>query len=255
MTTSQLGYRLIVYSLQYKGESSMSEDKVICSTCEQESDTDSTLCSECKAKHESLSGKNNKPDRLHSTNLCGCIECTETREMQKRMNLKTRRSGAFVRKADSMYEKYDTAVPQPWADSMRDEFGFYPPGHFVWCYDEGCSLFGKPAPVTLAAVRFMSRMLETVDSASMYLLQFHISDKLLISIIRDYKLRLLVEENGVRNIEELCSLFIADSVVPGICTKADCDNITEVEVDARKNYCDECGMFSMYSLAVLVGAV
>ena len=42
---------------------------------------------------------------------------------------------------------YDTAIPQPWADDVRDTTGIYPVGHVVWCYDGG-SLCGYPVALT-----------------------------------------------------------------------------------------------------------
>lgn len=51
-------------------------------------------------------------------------------------------------------EVYDTAVPQPWADSFREVTGLYPPGHFVWCYDR-CRTWGEPVPLTWEAVDAM----------------------------------------------------------------------------------------------------
>jgi len=44
-------------------------------------------------------------------------------------------------------EVFDTAIPQPWADAVRDATGIYPAGHVVWCYDG--SLLGYPVALTL----------------------------------------------------------------------------------------------------------
>lgn len=44
---------------------------------------------------------------------------------------------------------YDYAVPQPWADDVRDKTGIYPPGHVVWLYNKDTGIGGRPFPVTL----------------------------------------------------------------------------------------------------------
>lgn len=41
---------------------------------------------------------------------------------------------------------FDCAVPQPWADHVRELTGIYPPGFVVWSYDES-HIFGAPEPV------------------------------------------------------------------------------------------------------------
>lgn len=42
-----------------------------------------------------------------------------------------------------------------------------------------------------------------------------------------------------------------DSVHPGICVYADCENTQECEPDARGNICDACGRSSVISLGEL----
>lgn len=44
---------------------------------------------------------------------------------------------------------YDYALPQMWADDVRERTGIYPPGHMVWLYNERTGLAGVPFPVTL----------------------------------------------------------------------------------------------------------
>lgn len=52
------------------------------------------------------------------------------------------------------YKSYDTAVPQDWADTVRNLTGIYPVGHVVWCYD-GKTMLGNPAPVTSVGFELM----------------------------------------------------------------------------------------------------
>lgn len=47
---------------------------------------------------------------------------------------------------------YDTALPQDWADTFCAITGLYPPGHFVWSYDEPYRIMGQPVPLTVQAV-------------------------------------------------------------------------------------------------------
>ena len=42
---------------------------------------------------------------------------------------------------------YDTALPQPWVDKMRDVYHHDVRGHFVWSYD-GAGVFGRPHALT-----------------------------------------------------------------------------------------------------------
>lgn len=42
---------------------------------------------------------------------------------------------------------YDVALPQPWADKVKELTGMYPPGHIVWSYAES-TIFGEPFPVS-----------------------------------------------------------------------------------------------------------
>ena len=50
---------------------------------------------------------------------------------------------------------FDYAIPQPWADDVREKTGIYPVGNIVWLYDENgilgpkCGLFGRPYSITL----------------------------------------------------------------------------------------------------------
>ena len=56
---------------------------------------------------------------------------------------------------------YDTALPQPWVDDMREHHGFDVRGHFVWNYD-GSSTFGRPFPLTAEGEELM----KVVDAAN-----------------------------------------------------------------------------------------
>lgn len=42
---------------------------------------------------------------------------------------------------------YDLALPQPWVDKFKSLTGVYPVSRFVWAYDEGNKIFGRPFPV------------------------------------------------------------------------------------------------------------
>ena len=42
---------------------------------------------------------------------------------------------------------FDTALPQPWFDSILKRFGLNPSGHFVWSYDDA-GVYGKPVALT-----------------------------------------------------------------------------------------------------------
>ena len=51
----------------------------------------------------------------------------------------------------------DYAVPQPWADGVRDRTGIDPCGFTVWLYDEQAGIFGRPYPLTCQGARVLGQ--------------------------------------------------------------------------------------------------
>lgn len=43
---------------------------------------------------------------------------------------------------------FDYAMPQPWCEEFERITGEWPIGQFVWYYDKGHSVFGRPYPLT-----------------------------------------------------------------------------------------------------------
>lgn len=68
---------------------------------------------------------------------------------------------------------------------------------------------------------------------------------------RSAKLKVLVEIEGFRSLEDMLSASFGDSVCPGICAKPDCDYSVEVERDQRRGYCEACGEGTVQSALVL----
>ena len=57
----------------------------------------------------------------------------------------------------SEVEPFDTAIPQDWADRVRDLTGEYPPGHVVWSYARG-SLSGFPVAIDMTGARILGTL-------------------------------------------------------------------------------------------------
>lgn len=55
------------------------------------------------------------------------------------------------------------------------------------------------------------------------------------------KLVKLAKEYGYRDVYAMIEKSAIDSLVPGICMEYGCDYSTDVEPDARENWCDGCG--------------
>jgi len=53
-------------------------------------------------------------------------------------------------------QTYDSAIPQEWANRVKDLTGFYPVGHVVWCYDRVS--FGRPVAVTPAGEDVLAQL-------------------------------------------------------------------------------------------------
>jgi hypothetical protein len=68
---------------------------------------------------------------------------------------------------------------------------------------------------------------------------------------RRNKLKKLAESEGHESVDDLLHHAAYDSVVPGICTRADCSYTCDCEPDARTNYCEACGHQSVQSCLVL----
>jgi hypothetical protein len=77
----------------------------------------------------------------------------------------------------------------------------------------------------------------------------------LTEVQRAAKLQTLTQSEGHTSVGDLLHAAAYDSVVPGICTRADCSYTCECEPDARRNYCESCGGQSVQSCLVLAGLI
>ena len=69
------------------------------------------------------------------------------------------------------------------------------------------------------------------------------------------KLMKLCDAEGLKGIEDLIALSVADSVCPAICMTEGCDHIAPMESDQDEGYCDACGGNTMVSAVVLAGLI
>lgn len=69
------------------------------------------------------------------------------------------------------------------------------------------------------------------------------------------KLDTLIEVEGFNDLPEALEEWSSDSVVPGICVNADCDNIEDVEPDCRDGWCGACSTNTVKSGLVLAGVI
>ena len=65
-------------------------------------------------------------------------------------------------------------------------------------------------------------------------------------------LKVLACAEGVEDLTELLESAVTDSVVPGVCRACE-STLTDVEPDARNNYCYDCGERAVVSCLVLAG--
>lgn len=64
------------------------------------------------------------------------------------------------------------------------------------------------------------------------------------------KLEELADACGT-SIDEMLESASMDSVVPGICTNAECDNTIECEPDQDSGWCEVCGTGTVTSILIL----
>jgi len=68
---------------------------------------------------------------------------------------------------------------------------------------------------------------------------------------RRRKLDKLAEDGGHPSVGALLEASATDSVVPAICTEADCDHTGEMEPDQDAGHCEACGKNTVASALVL----
>ena len=69
------------------------------------------------------------------------------------------------------------------------------------------------------------------------------------------KLMKLCEAEGVKCLDDLLAMSVADSVCPAICMTEGCDHTTEMESDQEEGYCEACGGNTVVSVLVLAGLI
>jgi hypothetical protein len=69
------------------------------------------------------------------------------------------------------------------------------------------------------------------------------------------KLMKLCDAEGLKGIDDLLALSVADSVCPAICMTEGCDHIAPMESDQDEGYCDACGGSTMVSALVLADLI
>jgi hypothetical protein len=72
---------------------------------------------------------------------------------------------------------------------------------------------------------------------------------------RAEKLMRLCDAAGRRDLYDLLTASLADSVCAGICTVEGCDHVTKCEKDQGAGHCDACGGTTVTSALVLAGII
>jgi len=68
----------------------------------------------------------------------------------------------------------------------------------------------------------------------------------------DKHIQAILDAEGL-DYDELLDTYAYDSIVPGVCVK--CSNVTQVEPDASRNYCDDCESNTVVSFMRLEGII
>ena len=75
------------------------------------------------------------------------------------------------------------------------------------------------------------------------------------NVLRDAKLKKLIEIEGYGTVEAMMEAVLSDSVSPAICMNEDCDFTCEMEPDQEAGYCEECHTNTMIAAPVLAGLI
>jgi hypothetical protein len=69
------------------------------------------------------------------------------------------------------------------------------------------------------------------------------------------KLTRLAQLEGFRTKEALFHIYIREIIVPGICSRSDCEGVAEVARDERAGVCPTCGHNTLQSCLVIAGLI
>ena len=75
------------------------------------------------------------------------------------------------------------------------------------------------------------------------------------NVLREAKLKKLIEIEGYDSVEALMEAVFSDSVSPAICMNEDCTFTCEKEPDQDAGYCEECHSNTMKAAPVLAGLI
>ena len=75
------------------------------------------------------------------------------------------------------------------------------------------------------------------------------------NVLREAKLKKLIEIDGFDSIEELMEAAFSEAVSPAICMNEDCNFTCETEPDQEAGYCEECRTNTMKAAPVLAGLI
>ena len=76
-----------------------------------------------------------------------------------------------------------------------------------------------------------------------------------MNLTKDDKIQIICDQYGYDDPLQMMENYMNDSMVPGICMEAQCNNVEEYEPDQEHGYCSECGRQTVASLAILLGVI